>query len=77
MINPVKLLQLKESWDIFKQNHPKFPRFLSVVHKHAIQEGTIIEFKVLSPDGKEYCSNIRLKKSDIALMDNIRDIFTS
>ena len=49
-MNPMKLLQLKSAWDRVKANHPKFPKYLSAVRQKAIREGTVIEFKVTTPE---------------------------
>ena len=42
MVNPMGLFQLKSLWDKFRENHPKFPMFLSALQKNGIKEGTII-----------------------------------
>ena len=74
-INPLKLLQLKSAWERFKSNHPRFPLFLSAVSKRRIKEGTVIEFKVTTPEGEELVSNIKIKQSDIALFHEITNMF--
>ena len=74
-INPLKLLQLKSAWERFKSNHPRFPLFLSAVSKRGIKEGTVIEFKVTTPEGEELVSNIKIKQSDIALFHEITNMF--
>ena len=74
-INPLKLLQLKSAWERFKSNHTRFPLFLSAVSKRGIKEGTVIEFKVTTPEGEELVSNIKIKQSDIALFHEITNMF--
>lgn len=66
-MNPLKILELQNSWSQFKHRHPKFPSFLKAVSRHAILEGTILEIKVTDPDGKSYTSNLRLTKEDLEL----------
>lgn len=66
-MNPLKLLELQNSWNQFKNRHPKFPNFLRAVSKNAISEGTILEIKVTDPDGRTYASNLRLTKEDMEL----------
>lgn len=75
MINPAKLLGLKNSWNIFTKNHPKFPKFLEAVHKGGVEEGTIIEIKVVNTAGKELSSNLKLKKGDIKLYNDLTELF--
>lgn len=74
-MNPVKLLQLKAAWERFKNNHPKFPKFLSTVYRNHLKEGTLIEFKVTSPDGEEISANLRIKEDDMALMQELSSLF--
>ena len=52
-MNPMKLLQIKASWEQFKARHPKFPSFLNAVSKGAVTEGALIEMTITTADGKE------------------------
>lgn len=70
-MNPLKLMQLKNSWTHFKQNHPKFSSFWKAAYNSSLKEGTIIEFKVTSPEGKELASNIKLQASDLDFFQEI------
>ena len=49
-----QIQKLKTQLDAFQRNHPKFTPFLDAVNKNALAEGTIIEIKVTSPEGKHY-----------------------
>lgn len=69
--NPFQLMQFQEMLETFRQNHPKFPLFLQAVGSHAIQEGTIIELTVKTPDEKNYCTNVRLTSSDVELLQGL------
>jgi len=77
MINPTKLIKLKNGWDIFSQNHPKFPKFLNTVHKDALAEGTIIEINVTTVSGKTISSNVKLTQSDAELFRELSELFGS
>ena len=72
-MNPMNLLQFKNTWDTFRSNHPKFPKFLSAVCQKSIQEGTVIEIRVTTHDGRETASNIRLKADDVTLFEQLRE----
>lgn len=74
MINPGKLLKLKKAWDTFETNHPKFPKFLKEVSRNAIEEGTIIEINVTTPEGKTISSNIRITQSDKEMFNELSDL---
>ena len=73
MINPMKLMKMKNAWSRFAAHHPKFPLFLNAIVRKGIQEGTIFEFKVTSPDGQELVTNMRLSSEDIELWKEISE----
>lgn len=75
MFNPAKLLKLKNAWDTFTKNHPKFPKFLEALHKSSIEEGTIIEINVKSASGQTICTNVKLTQSDMELFHELSDMF--
>ena len=67
MMDFTGLLKFKGAWDTFTQNHPKFVPFMQAVGREAIEDGTIIEVKVTSPEGKEYNTNMKITQSDLDL----------
>lgn len=73
-INPMMIMQLKTSWDRFAQNHPKFPKFWKAAYKNGLTEGTVIEFKIITPEGKEISSNLKLTKDDTELINQLREL---
>ena len=66
------LQKIKSGMPQFHANHPKFPLFLKAVSNDALVEGTVIEMKITTPEGKEYCTNVKLKQNDIALFDSFK-----
>ena len=66
------LQKIKSGMAQFQANHPKFPLFLKAVSKDALVEETVIEVKITTPEGKEYCTNVKLKQDDIALFDSFK-----
>lgn len=68
------IMKFKNAWDTFNRNHPKFMPFCRAVGKDAISDGTIIEIKVTSADGREYNTNMRLSQSDIDLFSELKNI---
>lgn len=74
-MNPMKLLQLKSAWERFTGNHPKFPKYLSAVCQRGVKEGTLIEFKVTTPEGEELSANVRLKADDMELFKELTGLF--
>lgn len=65
---------MKNAMETFRRNHPKFPLFLNAVSQDALVEGTIIEINVTTPEGKNYCTNVKLKSSDLELMETLKNI---
>ena len=65
------LLVLKQAWDAFRHNHPKFPDFLKAVKKRGICEGTEILICVTYPDGQNLKAGLKLKQSDLELLDSL------
>lgn len=66
------LQQLKSGIDRFRANHPKFPLFLKAVSQDALREGSVIEITVTTPEGKNYCSNVKLNADDMELMETLK-----
>ena len=48
-MNLGNLMQLKNSWATFTQNHPKFPKFLQAAGT-AVKEDTLIEIKITTAE---------------------------
>ncbi len=73
-MNPLKLLQIQNAWNTFKANHPKFPLFVDALAKEGLSEGTVIEIKVTTPEGKEFQSNIKMTASDMELIHSLKNL---
>ena len=65
------LLMMKQAWGTFRNNHPKFPEFLRTVKKRGISEGTEVLISVTYPDGQNFKAGLKLKQSDIELLDSL------
>ncbi len=73
--NQIAMLQkLKGCLDRFRAGHPKFPLFLKAVSQEALVEGSVIEIIVTAPDGKNYCSNIKLNSEDLEFVDCLKTL---
>ena len=73
-LNPMQLLGLKNDFDKFKNNHPKFMQFIKAAAQAGIQEGTILECKVVTPEGREMQANIKVTQDDLALLDKLKEM---
>lgn len=74
MFNPTKLLQFRQGFNDFQDRHPKFVQFLIALVQSGIGEGSIIEVKVTTPEGKEMESNLRLTAEDVEFIKGFKNI---
>jgi hypothetical protein len=72
MMDLSAVMRVKNAWDTFTRNHPKLMPFMQAVGREAIADGTIIEVKVTSPQGKEYNTNMKITQSDLDLFDQMK-----
>lgn len=73
-MNPMAFFALKSSFTKFQENHPRFIQFLKAMSENGIQEGTILECKTITPDGKEMATNIRITQDDLELLDKLKEL---
>lgn len=71
MVNPTAIFKAKKSWETFCANHPRFPAFMQAVQSAGIQEGTIIEVSVTTPEGKTLTTNVKLTASDMQALNDL------
>lgn len=69
-----KLQALKKHLSAFQKNHPKFQHFLGAVSRDALEEGTIIEISVSSPEGKNYVTNLKLCSEDLEFLNALQNM---
>ncbi len=72
--NPAAILQMMNLWNKFKQNHPKFPKFMAAVYQNAIKEGSIIEINVTTADGQTLNSNLKISADDMELIEQLKNL---
>lgn len=77
MLNPAKLFKIKGAWESFTRSHPKFINFINALRSSYLKEGTVIEIKVTTEEGKSICSNIKLSEEDIKLFMDMTEMFKS
>ena len=65
---------IRSGMDRFRAHHPPFPLWLRAVSQEAVVEGSIIEINVTTPEGKNYCTNVKLKADDMELFDSFKNM---
>lgn len=73
-MNPMHLLQMQGMWTEFTSRHPKLPSFFTAVSQNGMNEGTIIEMQITTPEGKQFASNLKLTKEDIELFQKMKNM---
>ena len=64
-MNPITMMQAAGRIKIFQEQHPKAIAFIKSLSEDDLREGTVIELKITTPEGKEAVANIRLTKDDV------------
>ncbi len=72
-MNPIAMMQVAGRIKIFKEQHPKALAFIQSVSEGDLREGSVIEVKVTTPEGKESVSNIKLTKDDIETFNLLKN----
>ncbi|MCR5525902.1 MAG: hypothetical protein K6F39_00780 [Lachnospiraceae bacterium] len=73
-VNPIKMMQLAKRFNIFKDQHPKAVSFIQSIAASGFPEGTIIEMKVIDPQGNESIGNIKVTKEDLETVSILKDL---
>ena len=69
-----QLSELKKHWERFQNNHPKVLRFFQAVYQNALEEGTVIEMRVTSPEGACYETSLKLNADDIDTVNVLQNL---
>lgn len=74
MMNPTSIMKIMGAKVKFDNNHPKFSAFIKTLFSKEIEEGTIIEITVKRPGEDEMTSNIKVKPTDLELMQELKEL---
>ena len=56
-------------------NQTKFKNFMNAVwREQALKQVAVIEISITSPEGKNYCSNIKLNAADIEMFEQLKSM---
>lgn len=73
MINPGAIFKLKGLWERFTGNHPKLPMFIRAAAGSNLTAGTIIDIHIVTADGKELATNVKLTEDDMELVQELKE----
>lgn len=68
------IFKIKQAWNTFAGNHPKFPQFLSAVNRKGIPADTVIGITIEYPDGEKMETNIKVTASDLQLFETLKGL---
>ena len=71
-MNPMQLLGMKKDVEKFKDNHPRFIQFVQAMAQDGLREGTIVECKVITPEGREVQTNLKITADDLELIQKLK-----
>ena len=74
MMNPATLMKIMKAKNQFTDNHPRFVAFLNAAFSGGIEEDTIIEITVQKPGQGALTSNIKVKQSDLDLLQELKNL---
>lgn len=74
MINPMSMMKMMQAKNKFTENHPKFVAFLNAAFSGGMEEGTVIELSVEKPGQNKMTTNIKVKQSDLELLEELKSL---
>lgn len=74
MLDFKAIMNIKKSWSIFTSNHPKVQDFIDAIGKKGFCENQEIAIAIRYPDGMEYKTGIRVRQSDLELLETIKSL---
>lgn len=77
MVNPAAIMKLMGAKNQFEQTHPKFAAFFQTILTQGVEEGSVIEITVTKPDGTPVTANMRVQKSDLELVQQLKELVSS
>ncbi|MBQ8412501.1 MAG: hypothetical protein IJX12_02705 [Lachnospiraceae bacterium] len=72
-MNPMALMKIKGLFERFQTNHPKVPMFFKAASQ-VIGEDSIIEINVTTAEGKTLCTNMKVTKDDLELVEQLKQM---
>ncbi|MDO5133282.1 MAG: hypothetical protein Q4D81_09905 [Eubacteriales bacterium] len=67
-LNPIQIIKLKDTLNAFRNRHPGFAAFLRAVRDSGVSEGSVLDMKITSPEGKVMTTNFRVSEEDLELL---------
>ena len=72
--NMEMLMKVRQAYSTFLANHPKIPVFMNQVKEKGFTERTEIAVAIRYPDGTEIKTGIRVRESDLELLNMVKNM---
>ena len=72
-MNPTAIFKIMELKKKFNASHPKFGAFLKAASKD-IRDGSIITISVMTPEGEEKVTNLKVNSTDLQLIEELKTL---
>ena len=66
--NPLKLLELKSRYPVFRKEHPDMPDFGKALNRNALTAGSVFTIRAVTPDGKVIEKDVTLTENDVQIV---------
>ena len=71
------LMKIMSAKNKFDANHPKLKNYLGAVKEKGIYEDTIIQLKITNPNDEPMIANIKVKQSDLELLNELSSLISN
>ena len=72
-MNPLTLMHIKPLLEGFRDRHPKFLQFFGYAGQN-MGEGSLLEIRITSADGKKAVTNLRVSQEDLELIQKMQEL---
>ncbi len=73
-MNLGSMMKMQNALKTFQAEHPKVMPFIKAVEERGLHEGMILEITVQTADGERMTSNIKVKQSDLELLQMMKEM---
>lgn len=73
-MNPTAMIKIMSAKSQFERNHPKFVAFLKSVFSRPIEEGTVMEIRLVRPGEEPVTANIKILQEDLDLLAQLKEL---
>ena len=73
-LNPMQIIQLKDKLNGFRNRHPGFVGFIGALRREGVPEGSVLDIRFTSPDGRTSATHFRVTQEDLDFLRTISEL---